>query len=536
MTSIELVLALLVLVTLLAGVARRARLPEPIVLVVAGIAVGLLPGIPQVELEPELVFLLFLPPILYSAGFFTSIRDFRANLRPILLLSVGLVLFTTVVVAAALKALVPEIPWAAAFAFGAIVSPPDAVAATAVLRRLGVPRRVVTILEGESLVNDATALVALRTAVVVGLGGTFSAVNAGADFVVVAVGGILVGLVVARLAGYVMTRVQDADLAIVFSLLIPAIAYLPAEALHVSGVLAVVVAGIYAGRIAARSMTSAQRVEGVAAWNVVLFLIHGMVFILIGLQLPVILAELDASPAELLALSVAVSLVVIVARFVWVFPATYLPRMLSARIRAKDPAPKPKYIVVLSWAGMRGVVSLAAALALPVGFPERSLIQFLTFAVIIATLVVQGLTLPVLIKALGCHGRRRRCGGGAPGAVPGRRGRGGPDRPARARVPGPPGAHRPPARDVRPPHGAHRPVGRDAARRVGGGAARPPPDPARGHRRRARGRDPDARPRRAERRRHAPARARPGPRGAARGGLSVRTGPIVPCHPAPDGW
>jgi len=401
MTSIELVLALLVLVTLLAGAARRARLPEPIVLVVAGIAVGLVPGIPQVELEPELVFLFFLPPILYSAGFFTSIRDFRANLRPILLLSVGLVLFTTVVAAAALKALVPEIPWAAAFAFGAIVSPPDAVAATAVLRRLGVPRRVVTILEGESLVNDATALVALRTAVVVGLGGTFSAVNAGVDFVVVAVGGILVGLVVARLAGYVMTRVQDADLAIVFSLLIPAMAYLPAEALHVSGVLAVVVAGIYAGRIAARSMTSAQRVEGVAAWNVVLFLIHGMVFILIGLQLPVILAELDASPAELLALSVAVSLVVIVARFVWVFPATYLPRMLSAKIRAKDPAPKPKYIVVLSWAGMRGVVSLAAALALPVGFPERSLIQFLTFAVIIATLVIQGLTLPVLIKTLG---------------------------------------------------------------------------------------------------------------------------------------
>jgi CPA1 family monovalent cation:H+ antiporter len=400
MTSIEVVLALVVLATLLAGLARRARLPEPIVLVVAGIAVGLLPGIPQFELEPELVFLFFLPPILYSAGYFTSIHDFRANLRPILLLSVGLVIFTTVVVAAALKALVPELPWAAAFAFGAIVSPPDAVAATAVLRRLGVPRRVVTILEGESLVNDATALVALRTALVA-LGGTFSAVNAGTDFLVVAVGGILVGLVVARAAGYVMTRIQDADLGIVFSLLIPAIAYLPAEALHVSGVLAVVVAGIYAGRIAARSLTSAQRIEGQAAWNVVLFLIHGLVFILIGLQLPVILADLDASPAELLALSVAVSLVVIVARFVWVFPATYLPRFLSARIRAKDPSPKPKYVVVISWAGMRGVVSLAAALALPVDFPERSLIQFLTFAVIIATLVVQGLTLPVLIKALG---------------------------------------------------------------------------------------------------------------------------------------
>lgn len=400
MTSIEVVLALIVLATVLAGLARRLRLPEPIVLVVAGIAVGLVPGLPEIELEPELVFLLFLPPILYGAGYLTSIRDFRANLRPILLLSVGLVIFTTIVVAAALKALVPELPWAAAFAFGAIVSPPDAVAATAVLRRLGVPRRIVTILEGESLVNDATALVALRTALVA-LGGTFSVVNAGGDLLVVGIGGILVGAVVARIAGWIMTRIQDADLAIVFSLIVPAMAYIPAEALHVSGVLSVVVAGIWAGRIAAVSMTSAQRIEGVAAWNVVLFLIHGFVFILIGLQLPVILADLDASPAQLLALSVAVSLVVIAARFVWVFPATYLPRLLSSRIREKDPSPKPKYVTIISWAGMRGVVSLAAALALPLDFPARSLIQFLTFAVIFATLVVQGLTLPLLIRALG---------------------------------------------------------------------------------------------------------------------------------------
>jgi len=401
MNPIGVVLALLVLATVLAGVARRIHVPEPIVLVIAGIAVGLIPGIPQFELEPEVVFLLFLPPILYGAGFLTSIRDFRANLRAILLLSVGLVIFTTLVVGAVLKAAVPELPWAAAFAFGAIVSPPDAVAATAVFRRLGVPRRMVTILEGESLVNDATALVALRLATAVVLGGSFSAVNAGADLLVVAVGGILVGLVVGRVAGIITTRIQDSDLGIVLSLLVPAIAYIPAEALQVSGVLSVVTAGIYGGRIAATSLTSAQRVEGLAAWNVVLFLINGLVFILIGLQLPVILAELDASPAQLLALSAIVSAAVIVTRIAWVFPATYLPRLLSARLRARDPLPNRASIFIVSWAGMRGVVSLAAALALPVTFPERSLLQFLTFAVIIATLVLQGLTLPGLIRALG---------------------------------------------------------------------------------------------------------------------------------------
>jgi len=400
MSAIEIVLGLLVLATVLAGAARRLHLPEPIVLVVAGIVVGLIPGIPHVELEPELVFLFFLPPILYAAGYFTSIRDFKANLRPILLLSVGLVLVTTTAVAAVLKALVPELPWAAAFAFGAIVSPPDAVAATAVFRRLGVPRRVVTILEGESLVNDATALVALRTALVA-LGGTFSVVDAAGSLLVVGAGGIAVGLVVGKVAGIVMTRIEDATLGIVMSLLIPVVAYLPAEALHVSGVLAVVVAGIYAGRIAARSMNSAQRIEGQAAWNVVLFLIHGLVFVLIGLQLPVILADLDGTALELLAIALPVCATVILVRFLWVFPATYLPRTLSRRIREGEAHPRPRYVAVISWAGMRGVVSLAAALALPTGFPERSLVQFLTFTVIIATLVLQGLTLPVLIRGLG---------------------------------------------------------------------------------------------------------------------------------------
>ena len=401
MSPIEVVLGVLVLATVLAGVARRLRISEPIVLVVAGLAVGLLPNAPSFELDPELVFLFFLPPILYSAGYFTSIRDFKANLRPILLLSVGLVIFTTVIVAAVLKYLVPDLPWAAAFAFGAIVSPPDAVAATSIVRRLGVPRRIVTILEGESLVNDATALVLLRVSVAVALGGTFSAVGAGTDLVVVAVGGIVVGLVVARIAGVFQTRIQDSDLGIVFSLLVPAIAFIPAEALGVSGVLAVVVAGIYAGKIATRSLNSRQRIDGLAAWNVVLFIINGLVFILIGLQLPVILADLDGSMAELLGLAVAIGVTVIVTRFVWVFPGTYIPRALSAGIREREPNPGWRNVTVVAWAGMRGVVSLAAALALPVDFPERSLIQFLTFTVIITTLVLQGLTLPALIRVLG---------------------------------------------------------------------------------------------------------------------------------------
>ena len=401
MNNVVIVLALLVLATIFAGIARRLRLPEPIILTIAGVGVGLLPGVPSFELDPELVFLFFLPPILYAAGYFTSIRDFKANLRAILLLSVGLVLFTTVVVAVVLKTFVPDLPWAAAFAFGAIVSPPDAVAATSVLRRLHVPRRILTILEGESLVNDATALVLLRTALAVILGGSFSAVNASVDFVVVAAGGIVIGLVVARIAGIFMTRIQDSDLGIVFSLLVPLIAYLPAEELGVSGVLAVVVAGIYAGRIAARSMTSAQRVDGLAAWSVVLFIINGLVFILIGLQLPVILADLDGSATELLGLAVLMGVTVIAARFVWVFPATWLPRKLSRRLRERDPYPGWRYVVLVSWAGMRGVVSLAAALALPIDFPQRSLIQFLTFTVIIATLVIQGSTLPIVIRWLG---------------------------------------------------------------------------------------------------------------------------------------
>ena len=416
MTELAIVFALLLAATVLAGIARRLNVPDPIVLVLGGIALGLglsqAPDLPRIELEPELVFLLFLPPILFAAAYFTSVRDFKANLWAILLLSVGLVLFTMTVVAYTVH-WVAGMELAAAFALGAIVAPPDAVAATSVFQRLGVPRRMVTILEGESLVNDATALVALRIALAGAAAAAaaasgaassfeFSPLGAVADFLVVAVGGTVFGLVAGWLAWQVIARIQDPILGIVLTLLIPVGIYAPAEELlHVSGVLAVVAAGLIAGRGASHALTSSQRVLGEAVWRTVLFLINGTVFVLIGLQLPIVLPDVvrEFPPLELIALAVVVSAVTIIARVVWVFPATYLPRVFSARFRARNPYPPLANVAVVSWAGMRGVVSLAAALALP-AIPARSLILFLTFSVIVATLVFQGVTLPWVIRRL----------------------------------------------------------------------------------------------------------------------------------------
>ena len=406
---IELILALLLVATGLAYVARWIGIAYPILLVIGGLVLGLaftaIPDPPQVQLPPDVVFLLFLPPILFSAGFSTQIRDLKANLRPIGLLAVGLVLFTTVVVGLAASALVPELGLAAALALGAIVAPPDAVAATAVFRRLGVPQRIVTILEGESLLNDATALILYGTAVTYITTGRFSAGEAGLSFVVVALGGIAVGAVVGVLVTQAWRRTSDPTLEIMLSLLAPFVAFLPAERLGVSGVLATVVAGLIAGRKAARVLSPEARLKGFGVWSVVTFLINGFAFILIGLQLPSILAALSAySTAQLIGLGLAISAVVIVARIVWVFPATYLPRMLSARIRAMDPAPPRQGVFVISWAGMRGVVSLATALALPASVPGRELIIYLAFCVILATLVGQGLTLPWIVRRLGVVG------------------------------------------------------------------------------------------------------------------------------------
>jgi CPA1 family monovalent cation:H+ antiporter len=400
--TIELVLVLLIVATVLAVVARRFAVPYPVLLVIGGLMLGFIPGLPAVELEPDVVFLLFLPPILFGAGYFTSIHDLRKKMRPIALLAVGLVLFTTVIVAVVVQALVPGLGWAAAFTLGAIVAPPDAVAATAVFQRLGVPRPIVTIIEGESLLNDATALVAYRLAIAAVGTGTFSLLQAGGTFVVASIGGVVIGLLVGVAVSWLVARIDDEVFSVVVTFVAPIVAYLPADELGLSGVLATVVAGIWVGRHAPKSLSSGVRVSGVASWQILLFLVNGAVFILIGLTLPAALERLGGrSPAELLGIAAAVSIAAIVARIVWVFPALYVPHWLQGR-RA-DPtaaAPSPAKVTIVAWAGMRGVVSLAAALALPIDFPERDLLIFLTFAVILATLVGQGVTLPLLIRRL----------------------------------------------------------------------------------------------------------------------------------------
>src|SRR6267154_3568893 len=385
----EIFVGLLVAVAVLALVARKLTVPYPILFVIGGLLLGLIPKLPKVRLDPELVFLFFLPPLLFPAALFTSWRDFRVNLRPISLLAIGLVLFTTVAVAL-LAHYFMELPLAAGFVLGAIISPPDAIAATAIADRLKVPRRIVTILEGESLVNDATALVAYRFAVVAVVTGSFSLAHAGGQFFIVGIGGILIGLAVGWLAEQFHKRVDDAPIEITVSLLTPFVAYLAAERLGVSGVLAVVAAGLYLGWRMPELLTFKTRLQGGPVWEMVEFLLNGFVFILIGLQLPAVLGALSGNSSPIHRLvwyALLISLTVILIRIIWVFPATYLPRLIFKKMCKHDPYPNWRHVTIVSWTGMRGVVSLAAALALPDNFPVRDLILFLTFMVILATLV-----------------------------------------------------------------------------------------------------------------------------------------------------
>jgi CPA1 family monovalent cation:H+ antiporter len=356
-----------------------------------------------------LVFVVVLPPLLFPAALFTSWRDFRANLRPILLLAVGLVLFTTAAVAL-LANYYFHLPLAAGFVLGAIISPPDAIAATAIAERLKVPGRIITIIEGESLVNDATALVAYRLAIAGLTTGSFSWLQGGEQFFVIGIGGILTGLAIGWLAEQFHRRVDDAPIEITFSLLTAFGAYLLAEHLQFSGVLAVVTAGMYLGWRAPEIISFQTRLRGGPVWEMLGFLLNGLVFLLIGLQLRGILARLarDQIPMHLMiAYAVLITVAIIVIRILWVFPATYLPRLIFRRLCRHDPYPKWQHVAIVAWTGMRGVVSLAAALALPITiadgtpFPGRDLILFLTFVVIFATLVLQGLSLPFLIRWLG---------------------------------------------------------------------------------------------------------------------------------------
>lgn len=403
LVALELLLAMAVVVVLVVTAARKLSLPYPILLVVAGVALGVA-GFPEIELEPELVLVVLLPPLLFAAAWQTPIRDFRANRRPILLLSVGLVVFTTLVVGFVTNAALPALPLAAAMALGAIVAPPDAIAATTVLRKLVVPRRVITVLEGESLVNDATALTAFRiavAAVAAGVGAAFVPMDAVLQFGWALAGGMAVGVAVGLAISWLWARLFDPPVEMLLSLLIPYAAYLAAEQVHASGVIATVAAGLVVGRRSSRILASDARVLGAGVWEMLTFLFNGFAFLLLGLQLPLILSRLSGYPTEqLVGLAVLVCGTVIVSRFVWVFPTTYLPRWLSASLRAKDPYPPVGAVVVVAWAGMRGAVSLAAALSLPLDFPERDLLLFLTFMVILATLVGQGLTLPLLLRRL----------------------------------------------------------------------------------------------------------------------------------------
>jgi monovalent cation/hydrogen antiporter len=408
MQLLETLLALMLCAVALAWASRRMRIPYPIALTLGGTALGFIPHLPNLPLDPNLVLVIFLPPILYPAALLTSWRDFRRALRPIMLLAVGLVLATTLAVGVVLHYLVPEIPWSIAFAFGAIVSPPDAVAATAVLANLKLPRRIVTILEGESLVNDASGLVLYKFAVAAALTGAFSVTQAVGNFALVAIGGLLVGIAVGRLSVEIHKHLQDSLVEIMLSLAIPYTAYLAAETLHVSGVLAVVAAGLLRARYAPEVFSANTRLLGHSVWNLIVFLLNSFIFVIIGLQLRTVIASLSQYTwPHLLGLAAAVSTAAIIIRMLWVFPGAYLPHLLSSRVRGRERRPPWQQVVVVGWCGMRGIVSLAAALALPLTltggtpFPARDLLIFLTFAVILATLVIQGLSLAPLFKRLG---------------------------------------------------------------------------------------------------------------------------------------
>jgi CPA1 family monovalent cation:H+ antiporter len=407
MALLEIVLFLLLCSVALGWVARRLTFPYPIALVIGGAALGFLPELPQFPFDPQFILVLVLPPILYQAALLTSWRDFKGSIRPIGLLAVGLVIATMLAVGAALKFVLPDIPWAVAFVLGAIVSPPDAVAATVILTRLNVPRRVVTILEGESLVNDASGLVLYKFAVAAVMTGAFSLHEASIEFIGVAVGGVVVGVVLGRFFIFIHRYLGDVFIEVLMTLAVPYICYILAEALHVSGVLAVAAAGLVRGRYAPEVVSAEMRIIARSVWNLLVFLLNSLVFILIGLQLSGIIGRLTGySTAELMYYGVLVSVVAIAVRFAWIYPATYLPRMVSARLRERDPAPTEQDLFIMSWCGMRGIVSLAAALAVPLAledgtpFPHRDLIIFLTFVVIAATLVLQGLSLGPLIRVL----------------------------------------------------------------------------------------------------------------------------------------
>jgi CPA1 family monovalent cation:H+ antiporter len=394
-------LGLLVALGALLALSPTLRLPLPILLVLGGVALGFIPGLPHVALPPDVVLVAVLPPLLYSAAFFTSLRDLRQNKRPISLLAFGLVATTMATVAVVAHAWI-GLPWAVAFTLGAIVSPTDALASTEIASRLGAPRRIVSLIEGESLVNDGTALVLYKAAIGAAVGGAFSLLDTSGRVVLNVIGGIAIGLAVGYVVRQVRKRLDDPPIEVAIAVLSGYLAYLPAVAAGVSGVLAAVTIGVYMGWHTPELTNERTRLSGDAFWEILVFLVNALLFVLVGLQLRRIVDELSGIATWRLAgYAALVCAAVIVTRIVWVPVFTYLPRWLFRTIREHDPYPPWQFPAFISWAGIRGAVSLVAALALPTHFPQRALIVFLTFTVIVATLVLQGLTLPALLRALG---------------------------------------------------------------------------------------------------------------------------------------
>jgi len=404
--TVQILLVLLAVLVAAALIARRLNTAPSIVLVLAGVALALVPGLPSIELAPELVLLVILPPLIYSAGVAMSWREFRFNLRPISLLAFGCVVFTTCAVAAAAH-YVLNLPWAVGFLIGAIVAPPDVVAPLAIARPLGLPRRLLVVLEGEGLANDATALILYRFAVVAISTGAFSFGQAAGTFAAIVVGEIAWGIGIGWLSLRARRLAHDPRVEIVLSLMTPYLAYWVPEHLGGSGVLATVATGLYVSWNGPLLISSATRLQGVFFWDLIIYVIEGFVFLITGLQARTVIEK--ATPFSLRELGVAIAVVTaiaIVARFIWVFPATYLPRWLSPALRKRDPSPPWTYTFVIAFTGVRGVVSLAAALAIPLTvasgapFPHRDLILFITFGVILLTLVGLGLLLPPVIRWL----------------------------------------------------------------------------------------------------------------------------------------
>jgi Na+/H+ antiporter len=401
--TFQTILLLLMTAVVFDTVARRLRLPSASVLVLAGIVLALVPGLPEVEFDPDFVMVLFMPPLLLSGAYFTVWPDFRADLRIILQLAVGAVVVTTLLVGGVAHFFFPALPWAACFALGAIVSPPDAVAARAVLDHLNVPSRIAVLLEGESLINDASGLVLFRFAVAAALTGAFSPGTAVGSFVYVSAVGVGIGLALGWICAFVAGRLTDARLTVIWTFLSAWAAYLLADGLHVSGVLSTVACGLVLGRLQHKALSAASRVQALAVWSVVTFVMEALVFVLVGLALRGVLHRFGSDWGTVRALvpaAAAIFAVLVLARFAWIFPTAYIPRALIQSLRERDPYPPLAVPLVISWAGMRGVVSLAAALSLPEHFPGRDIILFVTFCVVAATIVALGLTLGPVAKTL----------------------------------------------------------------------------------------------------------------------------------------